>query len=256
MFCQKCGAQINDDAVFCSSCGAQLNDFSQKSSNNPSDNSRINTRNQEIEETKKLMEYFSNPDIVSLYEKQQNLFAERNLVSNTSPINNIIKIGLAVMVVSFTPLFLNIGNIGLVFFAVLFVTGIILLFKGTQILNVCKRQNEEKINEIDIKLTQVDEEVNKYYTNYENCPVGIQYTNMYDLNIIYETLLSGRADTIKEAINIIIDDSRQDRMENIATQTAKYTQQASVNAGKAAKAAKVGAVFSAANFLQNRKNKK
>ena len=87
------------------------------------------------------------------------------------------------------------------------------------------------------------EELYQYYLNYGYCLVSAEYTNPSNLLAILHTIESGRADTIKEAINILVEDAHRNNMEALATQTA-------VASAAAARGATAAAVFSAANFFK------
>ena len=89
---------------------------------------------------------------------------------------------------------------------------------------------------------EVTAELFDYYQQYGTCLVGSEYTNPSNLITIMNTIKSGRADTTKDAINLLLEDTYRNNMQRIAAQAAR-------SAAAAARGARVGAVFSAANFF-------
>ena len=92
------------------------------------------------------------------------------------------------------------------------------------------------------RFDELSDELYTYYKQYGSCMVSAEYTNPANLLAIYEVMNSGRADTIKEAINILISDAHRNNMEYMARQTA-------IASRAAARGAQTAAVFSAANFF-------
>ena len=72
--------------------------------------------------------------------------------------------------------------------------------------------------------------------------VGGEYTNPKIISAIADIVRQGRAETPKEAINIMIDTAHKNRMEMFARQTV-------ANTAAAARGARASAVFCAANFF-------
>ena len=60
-----------------------------------------------------------------------------------------------------------------------------------------------------------------------------------------DTMNSGRADTIKEAVNILVEDAHRNNME-------AYARSAAISADNAARGARTAAVFAAANLFIRR----
>ncbi|MBE7066561.1 MAG: zinc ribbon domain-containing protein [Ruminococcaceae bacterium] len=70
--------------------------------------------------------------------------------------------------------------------------------------------NRKKYTAYQEQCANLLQELYIHYTKYPNCPVGPEYTNPKILVRIRNILISGRADTIKESINMLISDSNQD----------------------------------------------
>ena len=96
-------------------------------------------------------------------------------------------------------------------------------------------QNQTRFN-------QLVDELSEYYKAYGYCPMSPEYTNPKILNKIRDIIWSGRADSIKEAINILHQDAHNSEMELQASLTAR-------SAASAARGANTAAFFTAANFF-------
>ena len=70
----------------------------------------------------------------------------------------------------------------------------------------------------------------------------MEYTNPRITQVIYNVIRQGRADTPKEAINVMLQDAHRSEMELIAAQTAAAAHSASRSSG-------VAAAFCAASFF-------
>lgn len=141
-----------------------------------------------------------------------------------------------------------------IFFVIAAFFALFFVLPGVLMIIVDKKKIKKGyLNEVECytnKYYSLYDELYTHYFNYKNCPIGPEYTNPANIRVILDTIISGRADTTKEAINILVEDAHRNRMENYAAQTAEFAHQAAVNAGRAARASTVGAVFSAANFFR------
>jgi len=133
------------------------------------------------------------------------------------------------------------------------VSGLILLPLGIFLLSIGNKKNHLFIQEYNEKkasfLKQYEdrrdalaEELNNHYMNYGYCPVAASYTNPQILTLIREPIDLGRADTIKEAINVMIQDSHNSEMELQAQMAAQA-------AASAARSSKATAFFTAGTFI-------
>lgn len=239
MFCNNCGKPNQDGAKFCSECGAPINQIINQQYDN-SQQKRQQARNSEITELDKMIRYFSQKSMV--YEEYDRISAELSRFSKGKHyallIWGIIVSFLGTIFVSafsreepaklalgFIPFLLGQGMIvGHIVYAVSF----------------SKRKKE-----LEAKLSEISSELFEYYKAYGTCVVGAEYTNPSNLIAIANTIRSGRADTIKEAINVLLDDVYRNNMQNLTAQSAR-------SAAAAARGATAGAVFSAANFFTRR----
>ena len=128
----------------------------------------------------------------------------------------------------------------------LFAIGGILLGAGIK-TNIDNKNYDKKTRASEIRkntelLNAVTEELALYYENYGYCPTGPSYTNPKILRKLRELVYLGRADSIKEAINIMHQDAHNSEMELQASLAAR-------SAASAARGAKATAFFTAANFF-------
>ena len=81
------------------------------------------------------------------------------------------------------------------------------------------------------------------YAEYPLCPIGPEYSNPDVLYALLQVIQSGRADTIKEALNILIDDSYRQKMQ-------EYSQKIEKSVADIERNTKVSAIFCAGRFFR------
>ena len=99
-----------------------------------------------------------------------------------------------------------------------------------------------RLKETEDKFDSIAKELYQHYVNYGYCPTSPSYTNPKILEKIRENIWNGRADTIKESINLLHQDAHNSEMELQAKLTARYS-------ASAARSARTAAFFTAANFF-------
>ena len=75
------------------------------------------------------------------------------------------------------------------------------------------------INESEDKMDRLIDAIVDWYNEYPQCPLGVEYCHPDILNTIYNLIRQGRAETIKEALNVFISDSHNAAMMRIAEET-------------------------------------
>ena len=293
MYCYNCGMQFQDSINFCPNCGAQINPANGNAvttvgqKGRPSVLDRGATRESEINEVKKMLNYFSVK--TEQYNEYDNVCRELYRLKKGRrmscavwgwilTIAGIVSIGFS----AFNWIISGFGNyiprqqttitygdgysiyedfgslktpasspwffLAVIAFFVLFA-----VLPGVLMIIVDKKKIKKGYNDelayYSNRYCDLCDELYDHYLKYGNCSIGPEFTNPSNLQVILNTILSGRADTTKEAINVLVEDAHRKRMENYAAQTAEFAQKAAVNAGRAARASTVGAVFSAANFF-------
>ena len=72
-----------------------------------------------------------------------------------------------------------------------------------------KVNNRKKYSYFEKRYASLSKELFDHYISYPNCPVGPEYINPQILSLLHSVLLSGRADTVKESINLVIDETHR-----------------------------------------------
>lgn len=100
--------------------------------------------------------------------------------------------------------------------------------------------------QLDKDLKEADKKITQYYRDYPGqCPVHISYSHPGTLEYLYSLMKSGRADTVKEAINLMEEELHRFRMEN-------HQQQILYRTTQAANAATASAFLSAVDLISRR----
>ena len=232
MFCNQCGKQNPDSARFCNFCGAPMAG-PMVTIYQP----RKQERNAEIAELERMIRYFSQKS--ALYGEYDNVSAEIDSCSKgkhyalliwgiivsfaaTMMFSAINSSDTKTAVIALIPFLIGQGMIvGHIIYAVSF---------------------NKRLDMLTCRYDELSSELFDYYRGYGTCLIGPEYTNPSNLITILNTIKSGRADTTKDAINILVEDAYRRNMQQFAAQAAR-------SAAAAARGARVSAVFSAANFF-------
>lgn len=250
MFCTKCGSNIPEgDAVFCPVCGNTLTappPVERYTYTPPVTRSydpvgsRLDSRQGEIEEVNRMISYFS---------KVSDKYAEYERVCVAlDPRNKRKRVGLlvwgiiiAVIGLTFAEAF-NHSSQGMSTFGVITILGGVAMIIGYIASSSARNTNYDDAYK---RFNQLTNELLRYYQGYGPCLVSAEYTNPNNLVAIRDTISSGRADNIKEALNVLIDDAHRNNMEAFARQSA-------ISSAAAARGATAAAIFSAANLFRRR----
>lgn len=250
MYCPNCGNQI-DGHNFCPNCGAPSATTAVTTAPN---NDRLQQRKSELQLMDHMIEYFSQKQF--LYNEYDNTAKTINRlrrgVSKSPLVWGIILIAISEIFFSFVLSILsdlvNSFN-SLELCACLFVFFILVCCLGGGVALIVlfikrTKKNNALISEKMDRYSQISDELYVHYCGYENCPIGHEYTNPSNLEVIKQTIISGRADTIKDALNILVEDAHRARIENYTAQTANYARQT-------AHSARATAIFTAAHFFED-----
>lgn len=125
-----------------------------------------------------------------------------------------------------------------------------LIFLGIGILLISshssKTKNRQKtLQDATKRMEELAQELTIHYNKYGYCQLGLEYTFPHTIESIYETIRLGRADTIKDAVNLLINDERMSEMERLQRETAQA-------AWKTCAATRATAGFAAANYFRGR----
>ena len=256
MYCQNCGEKIIeiDGARFCRRCGQPVEmqsnnkqttqyDVTQQKHRNEV-NQRANIRQQETAELQKMIRYFSQKS--EQYREYDRLTYRMNPKNRNAPTSFLIG-GVICAVMGYILFAAFSGTDAYDYYAMFALIPLLFvccfgLIVAYIILSIIRKKEYEKNR---VRFEELSNDLYQHYQNYGYCLVSAEYTNPENLKAILQTIESGRADTIKEAINILVEDAHRNDMQNYAAQTA-------ASSAAAARGATVSAVFSAANFFKRR----
>lgn len=214
--CPDCGADIElnaeKDFGFCSYCGTKIM-LKQvievhHTGLNPKDR-----KDEEIAEIKKIKDYIY--ERVDDYNELEKL---RNLLNSYKP-----QASLGLGVIGMLSAIIGIlavlcGGISIATFVFLIV-GIVFLCIYLKGVNDDTNTKNEIIETINIRNADLVD----YYKEYKNCPIGMQYFCPVIVDKLYGLMRDGRADSIKEALNVYEDDKHKGKMEKQAMIMAQNT---------------------------------
>ncbi len=242
-FCKNCGTDLNG-ARFCPNCGTADGELVVQQPHNVAPMG-ANPRSNSLAEMENMQQYFGIKK--PLYDKLDALMAKiEKKRSKKKPgwlIGGIL-FGLLVLLMASGGMYWY----GIVMFGAVDV-GIFYMYY------LQRKKNKEIVNQLLVEQAIVATELMDYYTAYGYCPVGIEYTEPSILYTINDVIRKGRADTPKEAINILLDDMHKEKMEeeakraaNAAEATAAYSRQTAMYSKECARAARKAANYAAASF--------
>ncbi len=236
MFCPHCGQQVADGAAFCTVCGKSLTAAPAPTPVVDFQAQKNAIRQSEISALTKALQYFS---------QKRDEFTEYDCVCEL--VNHYAKgakgslLVWGCIITTVGLLTMLAGPEAMLGALIGFVTpGAAMIFGGIM-MKVKNRKNYQYFQDEYARLSQ---ELYDHYVNYPDCPVGPEYANPEILEIILGVLQSGRADTIKEAINLLIDDAERSEMSEYLAMIEQNT--AAINTQT-----RVAAVFAAANFFKD-----
>ena len=255
MYCSNCGKAIPADSLFCPYCGSRNEAASvtattaTRSVSIPVQHDpvaeRRSLRSSEVAEIERMIRHFSSAE--ALYNEYD------ALCDKLDPRNRKKKVGLLVGGI----ILAVIGLYGTIFGTMLssrsgdafgIILGIMLMAGGAVMITafvITSKARNTNYSEAFARFDQVSNELFQHYLDYGPCLVSAEYTNPSNLAAIRDTIISGRADTIKEAVNTLIEDAHRTNMEAFARQTA-------ISSANAARGSTAAAVFSAANLFLRR----
>lgn len=107
-------------------------------------------------------------------------------------------------------------------------------------------KNQNAILEVKYQAGRLEKEIEKYYREYPGqCPVHIAYSHPETIAQLCSYLETGRADSLKEALNLMEEELHRNRME-------QQQQRIEYRTAQAARAATASAFISAANFVRKK----
>ncbi len=251
MYCPGCGSEIKIGEKFCMHCGNPIDEkrkiVAQKPTHVSSISQQRSSRIESANEVARMIEYFS--PMQPQYDEYDQC---SEIIDNCTRKLKIapVVIGIILCAWGYLPIIAVLSVFGisgiarfgleehLVFCLPALLGTLVIVLRIIEVINRKKKLNQSIERQI-----LLAKELTDYYNNYgELCLVGAEFSNPRILELIGNTLRQGRADTIKEAINVLLDDAHKTRMELQAELTAQSARQA-------ASGATAAAVFSAARLF-------
>lgn len=251
MYCSRCGSFVEEGRDFCANCGTKVGIF-----NGYSRIDRINMRTAEVDELDHMIEYFGKKqdlyDEVTDCENKVDYYSNPNVVFKGFTGRPLKVIGLILTIVSCVLCYISaivasmVKNIYLYIIvavlALFIAAGVILIIAGVKKSNRFYLNSNFKkaliVKDNKLRIVELQAELYEHYENYGYCCIGFEYSNPLILNLIRNTIVSGQADSIKEALNILKQNERFSNLETLVSQTA-------VSAAEAAAAAERAAAYAA-----------
>ena len=240
-FCGNCGAEMQEGMRFCASCGTRWGEVaSVPMATTPapmvdSFQNTFNIRNQNISEIRRMINYFGQKQ--ALYDEYESLQEQLERLDPSTTSNsgcltwysgymkNIFPVLLIVLLIF--------GALGLFAQKDSALIGVVFLIIGVLLLvRFFKKRSEKKetINQSYRRINDIASELSKHYKAYGQCMVGYEYSNPRILSQIGAIIEKGRADTIKEAINRMLEDNHRSYVELQSAMAARSARQAELAA--------------------------
>ena len=208
MVCKFCGATISNNASFCASCGRRKEDSapSVETAYTGYVSHEVNAhqlmmqkeavRTSEIASLKGAISYFSSMSAVF----GQYGYACEKLIHYGRGAKGALIVWGAIITFFGIVFTATLGAHPAILWSLL-VPGVLMITGGI----LMKVNNRSKFNRYLREYAATSAELYRAYTLFPNCPVGPEYTNPDVLKYLLRVIESGRADSIKESINIGID---------------------------------------------------
>lgn len=195
MYCKRCGHSIGDNYLFCPVCGQGVHEDCSDSVSN-----RFNIRNSEAEELNRMIAYFSRKS--DQYAEYEKLCLQLNPGKNKPRVGMLVWSIIILSGVAFSLLLsvyrLKFSKDDLVM--IIPAVGGVSLLIGFFIREIVRKKRNR---EICAALGVLSSDLYQHYLNYGPSLISAEFTNPQNLIAIYNILTSGRADTIKESMNIL-----------------------------------------------------
>ncbi len=248
MFCSNCGNQVADGTRFCPHCGGGIASANVSIPEAPVapdpmmqyQMQKNAVRHSEMRELDRLIGHFSQK--ADQYDDYDIATAAVNHYSRGARKAMIVwgailaAFGFIFLLAQFDSEAAPLAVVGLFLFLL---PGAFMIFGGIM-MQVANKKNYQQALEV---WQQLSEELYYHYISYPNCPVGPEYSNPNILMVLRNTLQSGRADTIKECLNLMVADANQRAMEDYMAEIQRSTAQA-------ARSSTAAAIFMAASFFR------
>lgn len=205
MFCPHCGQQNIANAIFCNFCGKNITVYPVPNFRNDFQLQKQTIRQSELQKLNDTYNYFA---------PERDTFAEydrvcKRLAHYSKGASRALLIwGCIILSIGIVGMLANFGGNNqeglyhlLLAFALLSI-GIGMVVGGVSSII----DHNKKCAYYQHKYCQISHKLFTHYYNYPNCPVGPEYATPDILERLIEIINSGRADTIKESLNLFVQD--------------------------------------------------
>ena len=213
--CPNCNGQVQIDASrefgFCSYCGTKIV-FEREAPLNATQ-AFADNRSAALDEITRIMDHFE--PVADDFRRVDAVNDEINFLSHKS-YAGVIGAGIVILIIGIIIMLCGGIPVGI---AVLIVAIVLFVVPGVQ-----KNNDQQTIENLKEEKRELSRLLFDKYNEYPNCPVGIEYCRSDVLYDLYEYLRKGRAETIKEAINLLESDEHNAEMMRIARETREIAQ--------------------------------
>lgn len=212
--CPSCNGEVQVDMSrdfgFCSYCGTKII-FEREAPLNATQ-AFADNRTAALDEISRIMDHFD--PVADDFRRVDVINDEINSLTHKS-YAGVIGAGIVILVIGLLIMLCGGIPIGI---AMLIVAIVLFVVPGVQKNNDSKTIEDLKEEKRDLSKLLMDR-----YNEYPNCPIGIEYCREDVLYDLYEYLRKGRAETIKEAINLLESDEHNAEMMRIAKETQEIS---------------------------------
>lgn len=213
MYCPQCGSKNANDARFCLKCGAPFANLSVWESEQAAARRRTEILN-------------GVAWLCSQFDTQCDAYNELRMLQNE--LTDLQRLQqqawpTIVIILLFIPLLAIISTIGddiianldyLAMAAILALPGVL-----TSVAVVMQRlKRRKRIPQIRSRISEIYQGIYEHYLTVPNNPFAFEYSDPYTLRALYEILRLGKADSVKEAINVLEMSNYQSAMLNMQGQ--------------------------------------
>ena len=211
--CPNCSGEVQVDMDrefgFCSFCGTKII-FSKDAPLDATQAFRTN-REAALDEIQRLIDYFEAVEEFDLIEKTDKQIEIRK----KTKYDGLAILGGIVILIGFAVMSSN-AYAGFAIAAL----GILPIFFYTK----NTKENKALIEELVAQRQNLSEELLERYDRCPHCPIGLEYCHPRMLYILHDYIRKGRAETIKEAVNLLATDEHNAEMMRIARNTQALTE--------------------------------
>ena len=213
--CPNCNGQVQIDTSrefgFCSYCGTKI--LFERDAPLNATQAFADNRTAALDEIARIMDHFE--PVADEFRRVDAINDQIGILANKK-YSGTISAGIIILVIGLIVMLCGGIPVGIVMMIVA-----VLLFVGS---GVQKNNDQQTIENLKEEKRELSRLLFDKYNEYPNCPVGIEYCRSDVLYDLYEYLRKGRAETIKEAINLLESDEHNAEMMRIARETREIAQ--------------------------------